>query len=427
MKHGPKFFSIFYKEPIIIRTKKINCIMKNKILFMVFLFCCTKGNAQKFEGLALTPPMGWNSWNTFQTNISDTLVRGIADKIVASGMKDAGYTYLVLDDGWMAKERDSNGNLVPDPKKFPDGIKVLVDYVHSKGLKFGLYNCAGTKTCAGYPGTRGYEYQDARLYASFGIDYLKFDWCNTDGINAKEAYTTMSNALHVAGRPIVFSLCEWGTNKPWEWAQNVGELWRTTGDISALFDSFVDHGTWKQLGVMPIADLQNGLRKYAGPGHWNDPDMLEVGNGMTVNEDRAHFSLWCILAAPLIAGNDLRKMSKETNAILANKDAIAINQDKAGMEGYKYKVKDSLEIWIKPLSEGDWAFCFLNRSNKPMQVNFNWKDELVTDTLFNKSFNAKDHIYKIRNVWKESNAGDTQKPLSAMLASHDVIMLRLSQ
>ena len=399
--------------------------MKIKIFLIVFLFCYKKGNAQKFEGLALTPPMGWNSWNTFQTSISDTLVRGIADKIVASGMRDAGYTYLVLDDGWMAKERDSNGNLVPDPKKFPQGIKVLVDYVHSKGLKFGLYNCAGTKTCAGYPGTRGYEYQDAKFYASLGIDYLKFDWCNTDGINAKEAYTTMSKALLIAGRPIIFSLCEWGNNKPWEWAGNVGELWRTTGDISAKFDGYLDHGTWKQLGVMPIADLQNGLRKYAGPGHWNDPDMLEVGNGMTVNEDKVHFSLWSILAAPLIAGNDLRKMSKETNAILTNKEVIAIDQDKTGMEGYKYKVKDSLEIWVRPLSEGDWSFCFLNRSDKPIQVNFNWKEELVTDSLFNRLMNAKDHTYKIRNVWTKSNEGDTQKPSTAILPSHDVIMLRL--
>src|SRR3984885_13227439 len=169
--------------------------MKIKIFFIVFLFCYAKGHAQKFEGLALTPPMGWNSWNTFQTNISDTLVRGIADKIVASGMKDAGYTYLVLDDGWMAMERDNNGNLVPDPQKFPHGMKVVSDYVHSKGLKFGLYNCAGTKTCAGYPGTRGYEYQDARLYTSWDIDYLKFDWCNSEGQNAIESYKTMSKAI----------------------------------------------------------------------------------------------------------------------------------------------------------------------------------------------------------------------------------------
>ncbi len=400
--------------------------MKFKFFLALLIVSSTNLYAQKYDGLAMTPPMGWNSWNTFQTKINDSLVRGIADVMVSSGMKDAGYTYLVLDDGWMAMERDKvTGDLVPDPKKFPDGMKVLVDYVHSKGLKFGLYNCAGTKTCAGYPGTRGYEYQDARFYALLGIDYLKFDWCYTDGINAKEAYATMSKALKLAGRPIVFSLCEWGTNKPWEWAENVGELWRTTGDISALFDGYIDHGTWKQLGVMPIVDLQKGLRKYAGPGHWNDPDMLEVGNGMSVNEDRSHFSLWCMLAAPLIAGNDLRKMTKETNAILTNKEIIAVNQDVAGMEGFLYKSKDSLEIYVKPLSNGDWAVCFLNRSHAPMKINFNWKDEIITDTLFNKTMNANEHTYKIMNVWTTNNAGDTQKPLTAMLPSHDVIVVRL--
>jgi alpha-galactosidase len=400
--------------------------MKLKFLFALLIVSCAKLYAQKYDGLAMTPPMGWNSWNTFQTKISDSLVRGIADVMVSSGMKDAGYTYLVLDDGWMAIERDKvTGDLVPDPKKFPNGMKVLVDYVHAKGLKFGLYNCAGTKTCAGYPGTRGYEYQDARFYASLGIDYLKFDWCYTDGINAKEAYNTMSKALKLAGRPIVFSLCEWGTNKPWEWAENVGELWRTTGDISAVFDGVIDHGTWKQLGVMPIVDLQKGLRKYAGPGHWNDPDMLEVGNGMSVAEDRSHFSLWCMLAAPLIAGNDLRRMSKETNAILTNQEIIAVNQDVAGMEGFLYKAKDSLEIYVKPLSNDDWAVCFLNRSHKPMKIKFNWKDEVITDTLFNRTMNATEHTYKIRNLWTMSNAGDTQKPLAAMLPSHDVIVLRL--
>ena len=402
--------------------------MRQGIFFSLFLFCFTGMYAQKFEGLALTPPMGWNSWNTFQTNSSDSLARGIADVMVSSGMKDAGYTYLVLDDGWMAMERDSvTGNLVPDPKKFPNGMKVLVDYVHAKGLKFGLYNCAGTKTCAGYPGTRGYEYQDARFYASLEIDYLKFDWCNTDGINAKEAYNTMSKALKAAGRPIVFSLCEWGSNKPWEWAANVGQLWRTTGDISAVFDGYVDHGTWKQTGVMPIVDQQNGLRKYAGPGHWNDPDMLEVGNGMSVAEDRTHFSLWCMLAAPLIAGNDLRKMTKQTNAILINKEVIAIDQDAAGMEGFLFKSKDSLEVYVKPLSGDDWAVCFLNRSHKSMQINYNWKDEIVTDTLFNKTMNAKEHTYKVKNVWTNTNSGDTQKPFAASLPSHDVIVLRLSK
>ena len=399
-----------------------------KIFFLILFFCCTKVNAQKYEGLALTPPMGWNSWNTFQTNISDSLVRGTVDVMISSGMKDAGYTYLVLDDGWMAMERDTKtGDLVPDPKKFPNGMKVLVDYVHSKGLKFGLYNCAGTKTCAGYPGTRGYEYQDARFYASLGIDYLKFDWCNTDGLNAKESYTTMSKALKVAGRPIVFSLCEWGTNKPWEWAENVGELWRTTGDISAKFDSYVDHGTWKQLGVMPIADLQEGLRKYAGPGHWNDPDMLEVGNGMTAGEDRAHFSLWSILAAPLMAGNDIRKMTKETEAILTNKEVIDVNQDPMGIQGFKFSSRDSLETWVKPLSNNEWAVCFLNRSAVAKPLEYNWKNESIADTLSNQHFNANETEYNIRNLWTKSAAGTTKKSLKIIVPPHDVVMVRLSK
>ena len=374
----------------------------------------------------MTPPMGWNSWNTFQTNINEQLVKETADKMVSSGMKDAGYEYLVLDDGWMAMERDSAGNLVPDPKKFPHGMKELIDYVHSKGLKFGLYNCAGTKTCAGYPGTRGYEYQDARFYASLGIDYLKFDWCNTEGINAKEAYTTMSKALKKAGRPIVFSLCEWGTNKPWLWAENVGELWRTTGDISAKFDGFLDHGTWKQLGVLPIADLQQGLRQYAGPGHWNDPDMLEVGNGMTTNEDRSHFSLWCMLAAPLIAGNDITKMSKTTDDILTNKEVIAIDQDKAGYEGYKYKTMDSVEVYVKPLSDNNWAICFLNRSNEPKTFTFNWKNEVISDTLSHEKLDAVNTNYQLRDLWEKKNVGDTKTPFKATLPVHDVIVLKLS-
>jgi alpha-galactosidase len=399
--------------------------MKNCLLLIALLFCFAIIKAQKFEGLALTPPMGWNSWNTFQTEINDQLIRNTADAMVASGMKDAGYNYIILDDGWMAKERDEGGNLVPDPEKFPFGLKSLIEYVHSKGLKFGLYNCAGTKTCAGYPGTRGYEYQDARFYASLMVDYLKFDWCNTEGINAKEAYTTMSKALKQAGHPVIFSLCEWGRNKPWEWAQNVGHLWRTTGDITAKFEGVKDHGRWKQLGVMSIVEMQNGLRKYAGPGHWNDPDMLEVGNGMTVNEDRSHFSLWCMLAAPLIAGNDLTKMTRATNSILTNKEVIAIDQDSLGVEGFKFSDNDSLEIFAKPLSNNDWAICFLNRAQNPKQINFNWKKNVILDSLTNKKMDASVANYKIKNLWSNGFMGDTQKPVVAKIASHDVLMLRL--
>ncbi len=396
-----------------------------KIFVCALLVVHIKCYCQKFEGLALTPPMGWNSWNTFQTKINDELVRQTADLFISTGMKDAGYTYIVLDDGWMAMERDSiTGDLVPDPKKFPNGMKALADYVHSRGLKFGLYNCVGTKTCAGYPGTRGYEYQDARLYASWGIDYLKFDFCNTQGINAKEAYTTMSKALRKAGHPIVFSLCEWGTNKPWEWAKDVGHLWRTTGDIGNVFDGIKKYATWHSNGVMTIVDMQDTLQKYAGPGHWNDPDMLEVGNGMTVSEDRTHFSIWCMLAAPLMAGNDIRKMTKETLAILSDKDAISVDQDALGIQAFKYSDKDSLQIWAKPLQNEGWAICFLNRSLHPQKISFDWQKENIKDNFSGTQLSG---VYKLYDVWAKKIIGATNKTLAATVPSHDVLMLKLSR
>ncbi|MBC7888472.1 MAG: glycoside hydrolase family 27 protein [Ferruginibacter sp.] len=399
-----------------------------KCFFILCMFCSLLTFAQKFENLAPTPPMGWNSWNTFQTNISEKLVMETADMLVSSGMKAAGYTYLVLDDGWMAMERNpKTGDLMADPKKFPNGMKAVADYVHAKGLKFGLYNCAGTKTCAGYPGTRGYEYQDARLYASFEIDYLKFDWCSADGLNAKESYTTMSKALKAAGRPILFSLCEWGNSKPWKWATNIGQMWRTTGDISRQFDGIEDKGTYHNTGVMKIVDLQDTLSRFAGPGHWNDPDMLQVGNGMTLSEDRTHFSIWCMMAAPLIAGNDIRKMSKETHALLIDKDVLAIDQDTLGVQGFKYSDKDSLQTWFKPLGNGAWAVCFLNRSATPKQAQFNWKATMVTDAVTKTSLNAQTVTYKIFDVWTKKNAGTTDKNINASVAPHDVLMLRLSR
>ena len=401
--------------------------MKHLMYIVVVLLCCTHAVAQKFDGLAVTPPMGWNSWNTFTTKINEQLVMQTADQLVASGMKDAGYVYLVLDDGWMAKKRDpKTGDLVPDPVKFPNGLEPVIAYVHSKGLKFGLYNCAGTQTCAGYPGTRGYEYQDARFYASLKIDYLKFDWCFTDGINAREAYHTMSTAIKSAGHPIVFSLCEWGYNQPWEWASGVGQLWRTTNDIGNCFDCVFDKLTWFQLGVMPIVDRNQRLRKYAGPGHWNDPDMLEVGKGvMTTAEDRTHFSLWCMMAAPLMAGNDLRSMSRETIDILTNQEAIAIDQDSLGIQGFIQSNKDSLAVWYKPLKNGDWAVCFANRSAQVKAFNYQWLP--VTDTLSRLSFQPDKSSYEIRNVWTHQQQGDTRKPLAISISAHDAVMLRLTR
>lgn len=401
--------------------------MKRAVLLFVFLYSAAV-HSQKIPGLAPTPPMGWNSWNTFATNINEKLVMEIADDMVSSGMKDAGYTYIVLDDGWMAMQRDSvTGNLVPDPVKFPNGIKKVVDYVHAKGLKFGLYNCAGTKTCAGYPGTRGYEYQDARQYTAWEIDYLKYDWCYTDGINAKEAYTTMSKALTATKRPIIFSLCEWGSNNPWEWAEPVGQLWRISGDIYNCFDCIKDWGTWKSWGVTYIIDMRKNIRQYAGPDHWNDFDMMEVGHGMSMNEDRSHFTMWSMLASPLIAGNDLRHMTKETIAILTDKDVIAINQDKRGVQAYLYQQKDSVDTWIKPLAGNDVAVCFLNRSQKPVQVQFNWQLNPVDDTVSKTHIDFTKRSYTVKDVWKKKISGTTKSAFWGEVQPHDVILLYLKQ
>lgn len=383
--------------------------------------------AQNTEKLALTPPMGWNSWNTFQTNINEDLVKGVVDAFIRDGLKDAGYNYIVLDDGWMAMERNAQGNLVPDPKKFPSGLKSLSDYIHSKGLKFGIYNCAGNKTCGGYPGGRGHEYQDALMYASWGVDYLKYDWCNTDKINPIGAYTTMSEAIIATKRPMIFSLCEWGDNEPWKWAGNIGQLWRTTGDIYPCFDCEFKHDTWSSWGVMKIANMRKDIRHAAGPGHWNDPDMLEVGNGMSVSEDRVHFALWCMMAAPLIMGNDVRKASKETIALLTNKNLIAIDQDSLGMQGFRYSLKDSMEIWARPLANFEWALCFINTSSKPQKLSFNWKTEEIIDNVFKYSLNTKSETYRVKDLFKNSFIATTDKPLETTIPSHDVLLVRLSK
>jgi alpha-galactosidase len=376
------------------------------------LFLASSGYAQKFEGLAKTPPMGWNSWNTFETKISETLVKETAEVLIASGMRDAGYTYVVLDDGWSAMERDAEGNLVPHPDKFPSGMKALSDYLHGRGFKFGIYNCAGSKTCGGYPGGRGHEFQDARTYAAWGVDYLKYDWCNHGTANAEETYKIMRDGLRAAGRPVVFSICEWGNNKPWLWAKDVGHLWRTTGDILDCFDC---QAVYSQ-GWKPILQSQVGLEKYAGPDGWNDPDMLEVGNpGLSVAESRAHFSLWCMLAAPLMAGNDVRKMTPEIRDILIDKEAIAIDQDPLGKQGYRFMDHPGKEIWVKELSKGDWAVCFFNSGDSPLKLKIDWGHLSV---LKGK--------YKIRDVWAKKNIGTTATGYQVTIPAHDVVLLRLS-
>lgn len=398
--------------------------MKIKSLIFLALIVFANSYGQKFDKLALTPPMGWNSWNRFACDINEQLIREIADTIVSSGMKSAGYLYINIDDCWHGK-RDSLGFIHPDPERFPSGIKALADYVHSKGLKLGIYSCAGEQTCGGRPGSRGHEYQDALTYAKWGIDYLKYDWCNCDGLNAEGAYTTMRDALYAADRPVVFSLCEWGNNKPWLWGPAIGHLWRTTGDIYNCFDCIKDHGTWKSWGVTYILDMQDSLRKYAGPGHWNDPDMLEVGNGMSVNEDRAHFSMWCMLDAPLIAGNDIRNMSKETKEILTNKEVLAVDQDSLGIQCFKYNSNNNVETWFKPLANGDWVMCVLNRSNAMQKFSFNWKNEKVLDKVFLNETNFARINYKLRNLWTKKDSGTTKHSFTANIPAHDVVMLRL--
>ena len=380
--------------------------------------------AQKMEGLAPTPPMGWNSWNGFGCNVDETLIRATVDAMVASGMRDAGYRYVVIDDCWHG-ERDERGFLQPHTQRFPSGMKALADYVHARGLKLGIYSDVGWKTCGGRPGSRGREFQDAATFAEWGIDYLKYDWCNSEGLAARGAYVTMREALRAAGRPIVFSICEWGENRPWEWAPEIGHLWRTTGDITACFDCVVDHGTWKSSGVLQILDKQDGLRAHAGPDHWNDPDMLEVGNGMSPGEDRAHFSLWAMLAAPLIAGNDARSMSEETRRILTNREVIAVDQDPLGIQGFRHRKSGDLEVWVRPLAEGDWAVVFLNRGREPIDVRFDWRAETIEDVHSHRRVDTAVAKFRLRDLWAANERGDTAAPFAASVPPHDVVMLRL--
>jgi alpha-galactosidase len=318
------------------------------------------------NGLARTPPMGWNSWNHFARRIDDKTVREIADAMVASGMKDAGYIYVNIDDAWQGS-RDSAGNIQPNTK-FPD-MKALADYVHSKGLKIGIYSSPGPTTCAAYEGSFGHEQQDANTYAKWGIDYLKYDWCSAGAIykdsDMQPIYQKMGDALKATGRPIVYSLCQYGRSDVWKWGAKVGgNLWRTTGDISDHWKSMESIG-FRQLEIAPFATI----------GHWNDPDMLEVGNGgMTDDEYRTHMSMWAMLRAPLLAGNDLRNMSDATKAILMNRDVIAIDQDRSGKPARLLKKQGDTEIWIRPLSNGANAVAFFNRGDQQANVNLDWSD-----------------------------------------------------
>jgi alpha-galactosidase len=367
------------------------------------------------NGVARTPPMGWNSWNKFACKgISEAVIRASADAIASNGMKDAGYQYVNMDDCWQTS-RDSVGNIIADPQKFPSGIKALADYVHSKGLKLGIYTDAGTKTCDGRPGSMGHEYQDAQQYANWGIDYVKEDWCNTlSGQSSEASYTLMRDALAATGRPIVFSLCEWGSTKPWLWAGTVGNMWRSTGDIQDCWDC---KKPWGGNGLLRIIDELDPLYSYAGPGHWNDPDMLEVGNGgMTTEEYRVHFSMWAIFSAPLLAGNDLEHMTSEVREILLNKDVIAIDQDTMGIQGHRVKKSGDLEVWSKQLGDGGRSVALLNRSAKAATISADWRDIGYPEKL----------PAAVRDLWAHKDLAQHTGSFSAEVPSHGVVMVRIT-
>jgi alpha-galactosidase len=369
--------------------------------------------ASAAEVLAPTPPMGWNSWNKFACNVSDKLIRETADAMVATGMKDAGYQYVVIDDCWQVR-RDAAGRIEADPERFPSGMKALADYVHSKGLKFGLYSDAGTGTCQNRPGSKDRESIDARTYAEWGVDYLKYDWCNTEGQDTREAYGRMSRALAASGRPIVFSICEWGSTKPWQWASGVGQLWRATGDIQDCWDC---SRSWGGMGVSHIVDLVAELYPYAGPGRWNDPDMLEVGNGgMTPGEYRAHFSLWALMAAPLMAGNDLRSMPRETLDILANKEVIAVDQDPLGVQGRRVRDDGAHEVWMKPMSDGSRAVILFNRGSEAGDISVAWEEIGL----------PRGGRARVRDLWRREDLGSFAGSYKGKPDPHGVVMIRVT-
>ena len=369
------------------------------ICVLHFLSCLALDN-----GLGRTPQMGWNSWNHFHCGINQTIVEQTADAFIKYGLDKVGYEYVNIDDCW-AKSRDSNKVVVPDPVAFPD-FQGMIDYVHSKGLKFGLYSDAGTMTCAKRPGSLGNEEIDANTYAKWKVDYLKYDSCYAGNVPAQQRYTAMRDALNKTGRPIFYSLCNGGGGGVTTWGPSVGNSWRTTGDISDSWDSMIQR-----------ADLNNKVANSSGPGGWNDPDMLEVGNGhMSSTEYETHFSLWSLMKAPLLIGCDLAKIDNESLRILTNPEVIAVNQDKMGVQGTKRKTDGTNEVWAGPLEGGAYAVVLLNRGTTAANITASWSDFGVDPSK----------EADVRDLWQMKDLGNMKGSVTAPVPSHGVVMYKIT-
>jgi alpha-galactosidase len=386
------------------------------------------GQTPNQKPLAATPPLGWNSWNTFGPRITAEAVRETAETLVKTGLKECGYEYIVVDDCWSVKDRrDANGFLIPDPQRFPDGIQPVADAVHSLGLKFGIYSDAAEMTCAGYPGSFGFEEQDAGQWAAWGVDFLKYDYCYAppDQSTAIERYTRMGNALKNCGREILFSVCEWGGRSPHLWARQAGgQMWRATGDV---IDSWVNvlHGSWWGLGIDTVLDQAVNLHEYAGPGGWNDMDMLVVGLngkgqvpglGATALEYQTQVSMWSVLCSPLMIGCDIRAMSADTAALLMNREVLAVNQDPLGRQAARIKKNGPLEVWRKPLADGSVALALLNRGSGAAEIGFSAGEVGLLDNTRGV----------IRDLWKQADVSELKPSYACPVQPHQTMLLRLS-
>ncbi|UKJ08587.1 glycoside hydrolase family 27 protein [Solitalea lacus] len=402
-----------------------------KKYFFSAVFCCLV-YLGKGQNMAQTPPMGWMTWNYFADNINEKDIKEIADALVSSGMAKAGYNHIFIDDGWQGG-RDNRNNIIPDPMKFPSGIKALADYVHSKGLKLGIYSDAASLTCAGYTASLNFEQQDAKTFASWDIDYLKYDYCGApeDTETAKKRYAAMANALRESKREIVLGVCEWGDRQPWLWAKEAGgQLWRTTADIRDKWKSSQLASKPSDLhrlgaGIMDIYDINVELTQYAGTGGWNDPDMLMAGlygkkgpsgelggKGCTDVEYRSQMSLWAMMSSPLIASNDVRTMNEVTKRILMNKEVIAINQDALGKPAVRKIKIETYDVLMKPLSNGDIAIAILNRSDKTQTIKINLEAFGLTGN------------YLINDLWLNKMIGKG-KSWNGTVESHETKLFRL--